>query len=856
MKGMLGTQIGPYRIDAHLGSGGMGMVYRARDDRLQRWVAIKSIHSDKELSPERRERLLREARSAAALSHSAIAQVYDILSVDGRDWIVMELVEGRPLASLMVGTPLSLGYALDIARQIAGGLAAAHALGIVHRDLKAENVLVTAAGQVKILDFGLAKRVDADHPEDSLTQEGIVMGTARAMSPEQASGDRIDFRSDLFSLGTLMYEMTTGRHPFQGSSPLDTMNRVVQRAPVPVRRVNPSLPEPLELLVEHLLEKDPARRPASAREVALALEELGLTLATGTGQHTSLSRLTAQARWHRHRGRRWLLAGAAVVLAATLGVLALLWASRPPPRLAVAALAPQLPATDVTEELRLAASAVRMAALNSLSQLEEVAPLDPSTVDAVTGTAVEVAHATAADELVATSLAQSGSALTIELRRVRGSDGSVVAARQLRLPGSNLAAVHAAVAGAVFAEYPKRTRRGSAWWTSVSPEDWSAFLVLSQHWYDPAAGSSLDQQLEDAAALRRRSPRFLEAYLLECRIARYAYQVTAREDYLRRAREAARSAVDEFPEDPRAATALFDVDLMAGDLQVAASTLARLERAQPAGLDLLERRAQLAEAEDRPEQARSLLEQRLAVSPSWRSLMLLADFDQRHGRLADARSELDRGLELSPGNLHLRSKLAELELLQGDPKRAVELFSSLARELPDPISLANLGTARLLSGDYQGAANSFRLVLRDNPDEPVTLLNLADCYALSGSGDLARGFYERALAAADKLQGDTETDALSVRAQCLAHLGHRREAAVVVRDLLAASPDDMQTQFDAALVFTVIGDRTSAVVAADRAVELGLGRSWLDLPWFKLLADDPDFTRLLARAPGARAGAG
>ncbi len=181
------------------------MVYLAFDERLERRVAIKSIHPGKELSEARRERLLREARSAARLSHPSIAQVYDILSRDGRDYIVMEYIEGRSLSALLMDGPLEVSRAVDLGRQIAEGLAAAHGMGIIHRDLKAENILVTSADVVKILDFGLAKNVDPEREETSLTQDGVVMGTSRAMSPEQATGGRLDPRSDLFSLGSLLY---------------------------------------------------------------------------------------------------------------------------------------------------------------------------------------------------------------------------------------------------------------------------------------------------------------------------------------------------------------------------------------------------------------------------------------------------------------------------------------------------------------------------------------------------------------------------------------------------------------------------------------------------------------------------
>ncbi len=281
--------IGPYRIEERLGTGGMGAVYRAYHQRLDRWVALKRIHPEAAAEPRARRRFLREARAAARLNHPAIVQVYDIVEAEGSDWIVMELVEGTQLASLVRSGPLELDRFLPLAVEIAAGLAAAHEAGIIHRDLKTENVVVTAgnrassgratpgrasSGRAKILDFGLAKPLQVQDDDGTVSVEGVVLGTPRAMSPEQARNLELDHRSDLFSLGTLYYEMLTGATPFLGSSWYETLRRVHRRRHTPVRKQNPAIPRGLSNLIDRLLEKDPARRPQSAAEVALALQRL------------------------------------------------------------------------------------------------------------------------------------------------------------------------------------------------------------------------------------------------------------------------------------------------------------------------------------------------------------------------------------------------------------------------------------------------------------------------------------------------------------------------------------------------------------------------------------------------------
>jgi hypothetical protein len=286
-----GTRLGPYELLAALGAGGMGQVYRARDTRLDREVALKVVSGDS-ASPEAFARFQREARAIAALSHPNICTLFDIGATDGHPYLVMELLEGRTLHDVLAGGPLPVPALLDHAAALADALHAAHGRGIIHRDLKPANVYLTSRGVVKILDFGLAK-ADSDERDETrlgdpaLTGPGTTLGTVAYMSPEQLRGEPLDARTDLFSLGLVLYEMATGRRPFVGKTSAEISAAILHAAPPPARGVRPELPEKLGEILLKLLEKDRELRYQSAAELRADLKRLRRESGDATALATS-----------------------------------------------------------------------------------------------------------------------------------------------------------------------------------------------------------------------------------------------------------------------------------------------------------------------------------------------------------------------------------------------------------------------------------------------------------------------------------------------------------------------------------------------------------------------------------------
>lgn len=331
-----GTKLGRYEIRSQLGKGGMGEVYLALDTELDRMVALKILPAEVATNQERLRRFVQEAKAAAALKHPNIAHIYEIGEAQDRHFISMEYVEGLALSARINRRPLAVSETVHLGVQIADALDEAHSKGITHRDIKPSNIMITPRGQSKLLDFGLAKvrqSIEEENSSDATTQlktaEGIVIGTVMYMSPEQALGQVVDHRSDIFSLGAVLYEMSTGRLPFTGSTTTEIIDRIAHSQPEAISRFNYEVPGELERIIRKCLEKDKDRRYQSARELLVDLQNLQRDSAVGgvvpqkeTAKKTSLRQSIAQ---------HWMLAGVALlgILLASLGIYFLTHRSQP-----------------------------------------------------------------------------------------------------------------------------------------------------------------------------------------------------------------------------------------------------------------------------------------------------------------------------------------------------------------------------------------------------------------------------------------------------------------------------------------------------------------------------------------------
>jgi len=823
----------------------MGEVFLAYDDRLDRLVAVKRMRPDALRDPARRERLRREARAAARLSHPNVVQVYDLEEdEEGGDAIVLEYVQGQTVAELLRDGPLSVERAVELAAQVAEGLAAAHAAGLVHRDLKAENVVVTDEGRAKILDFGLVKPLDPG-ADSTLTEHGAVLGTYRAMAPEQAEGVEVDARADLFSLGVLLYEMLAGRSPFQGATPVATLRNLTGEAPRPLAEARPDLSGELTGLVHALLEKDPERRPAGAREVAARLRG-----GTATGTLTSSNPLsypttereeTSALSVLRRPRRKTLMAVAAlvIVLAAASWLASIGLGRRGPLRVAV----PKPVVAAGAEGLDLAASGVLIATLRSLISLEGLTAVDPTQIGDVRGT--DLARAVAADEVLGLAIEPSGPREAyVSVRRVRAADGSVLWAERIRVPVSRDSVLILAegVAAALRRAYPRQGVRADTPDLEVGSGDYAEFVEI---WQRLQKGrSSWAPELARLEAIETRSPRFLEAHVQASTLAANLFLDTRDPKYLDRARAAQDRAQTLAPGHPRVLYSEIWLAIQEKRYDRASKALTRLEEVLPGDPVVTAYRARLADARGDLDLAVSLLRQTVERCPTWRHLVELAGLELRVGAVDMARRHLEEAAALVPGNTWPLAKLGELELFYGDLRRAERIYRDLVAAGPQRSDLSNLGLVRYLLGDYASAVESYRRALEIEPGHFAVTFNLADAELALGRTAEARRLYGEiveTLAA----RGQLSPADRCVKAQCLVHLGERGRAVELALEALREAPQDAEVTYQAAVVFALAGENASALAMARKSRELGVQARWLTIPAFNRLRTDLEFRGLL-----------
>jgi tetratricopeptide (TPR) repeat protein len=517
----------------------------------------------------------------------------------------------------------------------------------------------------------------------------------------------------------------------------------------------------------------------------------------------------------------------------------------------VAVLQPDLRSGQPSEATDFLAFAARGALQSALTRFEGVFSKAAAEVDAVSGPPAAVARAVAADEVLAPPFACQAQTCSVEVGRLRASDGSVTWSGRVDVPLDDPLTVARALSVLIRQAYPERQLRPGVPDLRVSPEAYAEYLAVRRQLSAGGPGANDPSLVRRLAEIRRRSPEFVDTYLVEAQLGINRFELTRDKEQLDRALALLADARALAPGDPEVHYTQVYAQLRGGRLDEAEKTLTSFELQAPGDVRVLDLRADLLERQGQPAKALALARDAAGRQPSWVRLYNHARLAWRQGEVAAARESLESLLERSPGNSFGRTLLANIELTNGDPARAAALYQEIAAAQPaDSGTLSNLGLARMLQGDYDGSAEALERAVAAEPQSYFLLLNLAQARWLQGRKAEAEEMFRRVLTLSEKDPSAEEWQRLTVRAQAFAHLGEPRRAVSEAQEALRLAPRSGQVAFEASLVYALVGDRTAALVNAERARELGFeSLGWFRLPWFEPLLTDPAFREFLASAP-------
>jgi TolB-like protein/Tfp pilus assembly protein PilF len=873
-----GTKLGPYEILSPIGAGGMGEVYRARDTKLDRDVAIKVLPQSVAGDPDTLARFEREAKAVAALSHPNILAIHDFGSHEGITYAVMELLEGQTLRGRLDAGPIPQKEAVDYALQIAKGLSAAHEKGVVHRDLKPENLFLTRDGHVKILDFGLVKRIETASPEEetsasigpAYTVRGTVMGTVGYMSPEQVRGLPIDQRCDIFSFGTILYELLTGKKAFRKQTAGDTMAAILRDEPPVLSESGRGIPPALDHVVRHCLEKDRDDRFQSAKDIVFALSVASsLTLTSGPQATTPPA------------GKKRVLMAAAVAAAAVLAVAGALLLRRTQrggsearglTRLAVLPFenlgAPEDDyfADGIADEIR--------GKLTSLPGLQVIARGSSTPYKKTTKTPKQIARELNVSYLLMATLrwekvgGRSRVLVSPELVDVTHPDAPTSKWQQpfdaaltdvFKVQSDIATRVAQALGVALGAGEAERltekpTQNLAAYDAFLRGEEASRGLAAA----DPSSLRRAIAHYDQAVAL---DPGFARAWSQLSRAHSFHYANSVPTPAEReQAREAAERALALAPGLPAAHLALGDYyEAVLGDWLRAAEQYALGRQKAPRDADLLVGTALVQQRTGHWEEGLASLRLAQTVDPRSaltarrlaRTLLLL-------GHYAESRETADRGLALAPQSLGILETKVILSLQQGDLKGARSVLRAAPREVDPKALAAYLAMYNHLTWVLDEEQQT--LLLRLPPaafgdDRLAWGISLAQTASLRGDAEKARQYAEAARAAAEAQLRDAPEDATRhvLLGLALAFLGRNAEAVregergVALVPVAKDAYDGPYYQHQLARIYIRVGEPEKALDLLEPLLKIPyvLSPGWLKIdPNFDPLRKNPRFQKL------------
>jgi serine/threonine-protein kinase len=839
--------LGHYEILGPIGAGGMGEVFSAHDPILGRRVAIKKLPLRLTGDRDTLSRFTQEARSASALNHPNIVTIYEVGAADGMPYIVMEYIDGHDLRTVMSSGPPPIRKVLELASQIADGLATAHERGIVHRDLKPENIMITRDGFVKILDFGLAKVISpAGEAENTLeldlpgTNPGTILGTVGYMSPEQATGAKLDFRSDQFAFGSILYELLAGTAPFEGPNAIDTLSAVLHHRPAPIASRNPNAPAQLCDIVHRLLEKSRDDRYASTRDLARELRTLrDRVSAEESGFHRS-------APAPQQRPRIWPAMIAAAAFALFLAGAIWMARNRTTPQPATGTITAPAPKkylavmrfNDLTGDAngQLMVDGFAETLTTRLAHFPALQVMRPRTGATASGDVKTVARELGANLVLTGSMMRSGDRIRVTYSVVEPSTGR----EQRELVEGSMSDLFG-VQDQVATSVAEKLELGQvALRTPLDP-------TISQRRYLEAIGylrryddeKSIDNALKllsDLGGSASVQSALGRAYLAK-------YQLTRNPQWAAKANDACERALKSDPQSPDVHTTLGELRRQTGRYAEAETEFVRVLSQQPNNADAVLGLAETYKAAGDLKRAEASYKQAIELQPNfWGGYNNLGVFYFIQGRYADAVPLFTKVVQLVPDNERGYNNLGGAYEQLGRYDDAIRVFTQSIRRKPSAQGYSNLGTCHYFLGRYPDAAQAYERATSLSPDDYLYWSNLGDAYRWSpGQQANARRAYDRAvdLASAAIRVNPSDASAHICLAVALAKRGDVQRARSVVLRALELEPSNPSFVYQAAVIANVAGSEDEALARLRQALRLGYPAGDVER--------DPEFANLRKR---------
>ena len=864
--------IGHYEILHAIGKGGMGIVYLALDARLNRHVAIKCLHTELCESSDH-ERFKREALLLAKLNHPYIVHLYDVVESSKQLALVMEHVDGSNLQVHLREHIVPYSQRMKWLIHIAQGLAVAHDAGIIHRDLKTENILINSRLEAKISDLGIAK-----YQESGATITDHAVGSYCAMSPEQAKGETLDCRSDLFSFGILMYQLLCGCHPFGNTdNKLQLIQRIISHPPTSPNINNPNLPVAISDLLGQLLAKDPNQRPANTHWLVAQLEKLAqiqpeedtinddtLPLPP-TGHNTSTNHTTKHptfanglpsktqqlkntitrtyysfiALWQNHKP------------AITLGVMVLLllsafsfWQLQPKPPKYIAVIPPKLTTTGMTEEQQeLLKTAVYDSIQRAALQLDSYYLIPADEIEDIEINNENVTKATAADELITTDIVCKVDVCNINLTRLVAEENNET--KRLRVKQSesidvltdNYLSIAEVVQENTNHLYPKQHRFQEE---KINQDEYTRALQLYIKYKKSGATDKLLHALNKLSNTTISLPSIQSFYT---NISIDLHYEKRDSSYLTRLEKKISQTFNKNYKSTNLHNEFY-LKVAQRDNKGALESIKKITSMKASHLIKNELLGYASIEQNDYNSAIKYYKNAIRIRRTANNLFNLANAFWLSGNTSSAKTQLDQALTLFPTSHQTLTTYGIIHLVEGEIKKASKLFEKSIIQKPNDIAnLSNLGLCYLLEKKYNEAEKLFDQATKSAPQHAGLLLNKADAQNLKGSIQLSASTYQEVI---NLIRNEDDSpENFRILSQAYVHLGLISKSLDALQHAEISDPNNIQTSYTAALVHTLSGNSASAIFNIEKSLNNGLNVYFFNFSWFDILCKSEDFKKII-----------